>query len=198
MLKTILLGSRNKGKLVELVTLLGDVSLELRSLNDFPEVGTAPENADTYADNAIQKARFYAAATGLTALADDSGLEVEALDGRPGVLSARYAGDNATDADRRSLLLNEIEAAQTSSRAARFVCAVAISTPEGAILGLFDGICGGQITQVERGTSGFGYDPIFIPNGYNQTFGELSEEIKNKISHRAKALKLVQEFFNNL
>jgi XTP/dITP diphosphohydrolase len=182
----LLLGSRNEGKLLEIKTLLRDIPYEVRSLNDFPEVAVAPEDGVTYEENAIAKAKFYAAATGLTSLADDSGLEVVALGGRPGVHSARYAGDNATDADRRQLLLSEL--GSVSDRAARFVCAVAISSPDGRVLGLFEGICGGHITTEEKGTSGFGYDPIFIPDGHSQTFGELSEDIKNRISHRARAL----------
>lgn len=188
----LLLGSRNQGKLREMVTLLGDAPVELYSLNDFPEVGTSPEDAATYAGNAAQKAIFYARATGLNALGDDSGLEVAHLDGRPGVYSARYAGEHASDADRRSLLLSELVSA--SDRRARFVCSVAVATPDGEILGLFEGICAGELTTVERGAGGFGYDPIFVPDGYSETFGELNQEIKNEISHRARAFKQVREF----
>lgn len=189
----LLLGTRNPGKIHEIKLILGDLDLQFCSLNDFPDVAVAEEKFDTYAENAIAKAQFYARATGLTALADDSGLEVEALGGAPGVLSARYAGEHATDADRRSLLLSEL--AKTSSdktrsdnRRARFVCAIAIASPDGSVLNLSEGICSGTITFAPRGTSGFGYDPLFVPDGYDQTFAELSDEIKNQISHRARAL----------
>jgi XTP/dITP diphosphohydrolase len=185
---SLLLGTRNPGKIHEIKLILGDLALEFSSLNVFPDVGIAEENEDTYAGNAIAKARFYALATGLPALADDSGLEVEALDGAPGVISARYAGEHATDADRRDLLLSELAKTGSANRRARFVCAVAIATVAGEVLNLSEGICEGMITFTPRGTSGFGYDPLFVPDGYDQTFAELSDEIKNQISHRARAL----------
>jgi XTP/dITP diphosphohydrolase len=204
--RSLLLGTRNPGKIHEIKLILGDVALEnlalgdialeFSSLNEFPDVAVPEENADTYAGNAILKARFYARATGLTALADDSGLEVEALRGAPGVLSARYAGEHATDADRRNLLLSELAKTPNDNRRARFVCAIAIASVEGELLNLSEGICEGTITFAPRGTSGFGYDPLFVPDGYNQTFAELSDEIKNQISHRARALLKLREFLN--
>lgn len=197
----LLLGTRNPGKIYEIKLILGDLSsatqttaLEFSSLNDFPHVAVAEENEDTYAGNAIAKARFYAASTGLTALADDSGLEVEALNGAPGVISARYAGEHATDADRRQLLLSELAKTGSDNRRARFVCAIAIASVAGEVLNLSEGICEGTITLAPRGESGFGYDPLFVPDGYDQTFGELSDEIKNRISHRARALLQLREF----
>jgi XTP/dITP diphosphohydrolase len=190
----LLLGTRNPGKIHEIKLILGDLDLQFCSLNDFPEVAVAEEKFDTYAENAIAKAQFYARATGLTALADDSGLEVEALGGAPGVLSARYAGEHATDADRRSLLLSELAKTGSSNRRARFMCAIAIASTRGDILNLSEGICSGTITFAPRGTSGFGYDPLFVPDGYDQTFAELSDEIKNQISHRARALIQVRSF----
>ena len=197
---SLLLCTRNPGKIHEIKLILGALPLELLSLNDFPHVAVAEENEDTYAENAIAKARFYARATRLPALADDSGLEVDALGGAPGVISARYAGENATDADRRKLLLSEL--AKTGSdnrqapndrdardnRRARFVCAIAIASVNGEVLNLSEGICEGTITSAPRGTSGFGYDPLFVPDGYEQTFAELSDDVKNRISHRARAL----------
>jgi XTP/dITP diphosphohydrolase len=190
----LLLGTRNPGKIHEIKLILRDLYLQFWSLNDFPDVSVAEENFDTYAQNAIAKAQFYARATGLTALADDSGLEVEALGGAPGVLSARYAGDDATDADRRSLLLSELLKTESRNRRARFVCAIAIASTEGEILNLSEGICSGTITFASRGMSGFGYDPLFVPDGYDQTFAELSDEIKNQISHRARALIQLRSF----
>jgi XTP/dITP diphosphohydrolase len=200
---SLLLGTRNPGKIHEIKLILGDLPLEFSSLNDFPDVAVAEENEDTYAGNAIVKARFYARATGLTALADDSGLEVEALGGAPGVISARYAGENATDADGRELLLSEL--AKTGSdnrpgrnnRRARFVCAIAIASADGEVLHLSEGICEGTITFAPRGTSGFGYDPLFIPDGHEQTFAELSDRVKNRISHRARALLKLRSFLSN-
>jgi XTP/dITP diphosphohydrolase len=195
---TLLLGTHNPGKIHEIKLILGDVGWTLLSLRDFEDIGIAEEHADTYAGNAILKAQFYARATGITSLADDSGLEVEALDGAPGVLSARYAGGHATDADRRALLLSELTKTQTANHRARFVCAVAISSPAGKVLNLSEGICEGLITFEPRGTSGFGYDPLFIPDAYDQTFAELSDEIKNRISHRARALIKVREYLREL
>ena len=147
---SLLLGTRNPGKIHEIKLILGDLPLELLSLNDFPHVAVAEENEDTYAGNAIAKARFYARATGLAALADDSGLEVEALGGAPGVHSARYAGENATDADRRALLLSELSKTGTDNRRARFVCAIAIANVNGSILNLSEGICEGTISLAPR------------------------------------------------
>lgn len=197
MLKSLLLGTRNPGKIHEITLIVGDLGLELHSLQEFEDVEVPEETADTYAGNALLKAQFYARATGMPALADDSGLEVEALGGAPGVLSARYAGEGATDADRRSLLLSSLAQSGSENRRARFVCAVAIARPEG-VLNVAEGICDGAITFAPRGDSGFGYDPLFVPDGYDQTFGELSDEVKNRISHRARALMKLREFLTSL
>lgn len=190
----LLLGTRNPGKIHEIELILGDLGLVLHSLQEFEGVDVAEENADTYAENAIAKAQFYARATGMTALADDSGLEVEALGGAPGVLSARYAGEHATDADRRNLLLSELAKTSGENRRARFVCAVVVANGDGEVLNVSEGICDGSITFVPRGTSGFGYDPLFVPDGYAETFAELSDDVKNRISHRAHALLKLRDF----
>ncbi len=197
MLTSLLLGTRNPGKIHEIKLIIGDLSLELHSLQEFDGVDVAEENADTYAGNAIAKAQFYARATGLLSLADDSGLEVEALGGAPGVLSARYAGEDATDADRRELLLSSLARTGSSNRRARFVCSIAIATANGEILNLSEGACEGSITSAPRGNSGFGYDPLFVPDGYNQTFAELSDDIKNRISHRARALQKLRAWLTS-
>ena len=198
----LLLGTRNPGKVTEITHILADSGWTFCSLREFENVGTAEENADTYADNAIAKAQFYAAPTGLWTLADDSGLEVEALGGGPGVLSARYAGENASDAasdaDRRELLLSELAKTGDTNRSARFVSVVAIAAADGSILNVSEGICKGTITFAPRGRGGFGYDPLFIPNGYDQTFAELSENIKNSISHRALALRRTKSFLRSI
>lgn len=193
-MRSLLLGTRNPGKGMELADILADTGWSFSSLEEFPAVGEAEENFVTFAENAIAKARFYASATGMCALADDSGLEVAALDGAPGVFSARYAGLNASDADRCALLLSELAKTGDTNRRARFVAVVAIARPDGQVLNLSEGICDGTITRAPRGTGGFGYDPLFVPDGYNQTFAELPDTIKNRISHRARALMLTKEF----
>ena len=187
-MSSLLLGTRNPGKLKEITSILHDCGWSFSSLQEFPNVDVAEENAATYAENAIAKARFYAMATGLCALADDSGLEVAALGGAPGVFSARYAGENASDADRRELLLSELAKTEARDRRARFISVVAIATPDGEVLNVSEGICNGIITFTPRGDGGFGYDPLFIPDGYSQTFAELPNDVKNRISHRALAL----------
>lgn len=194
MSKSLLLGTRNAGKVKEITDILGDSGWTFCSLLEFAKIGSAEENGTTYAENAIVKARFYASATGLLALADDSGLEVEALEGAPGVFSARYAGENASDADRRVLLLSELAKTRDNDRRARFVAAVAIANGAGEVLNVSEGVCEGVITLAPRGSGGFGYDPLFIPHGYNQTFAELPETIKNHISHRARALRDTKHF----
>jgi XTP/dITP diphosphohydrolase len=194
---SLLLGTRNAGKLREIETILGNIPWRIRSLREFENVDVAAEPADTYSENAILKAQFYARETGLCALADDSGLEVEALDGAPGVHSARYAGAGASDADRRKLLLSELAQLQAESRSGRFVCVVAIATPDGTVLNVSEGICNGTITFDPRGDGGFGYDPLFVPDGFTQTFAELPDSIKNEISHRARALLKTREFLTS-
>ncbi|MEN3327744.1 MAG: XTP/dITP diphosphohydrolase [Acidobacteriota bacterium] len=197
-MSSLLLGTRNPGKVIEIVSILADSGWSFSSLEQFPDVGEAEENFLTFAENAIAKAQFYAASTRLCALADDSGLEVEALGGAPGVFSARYAGAHASDADRRTLLLSELTRVGDANRRARFVAVVAIATPDGKILNLSEGICNGTITFEPRGTGGFGYDPLFIPDGYDQTFAELPDTIKNQISHRARALLGTRQFLSQL
>ena len=197
-MNTLLLGTRNPGKVIEIVSILAESGWSFSSLQEFPNVGEAEENFTTFAENAIAKAQFYASATGLCALTDDSGLEVEALGGAPGVFSARYAGAHASDADRRTLLLSELGKTGDSNRRARFVAVVAISKPNGEVLNVSEGICNGTITFEPRGTGGFGYDPLFIPDGYTQTFAQLPDTIKNQISHRARALLGTRAFLSQL
>ena len=197
-MRSLLLGTRNPGKVIEIVSILADPGWSFSSLAEFPNVAEAEENFTTFAENAIAKAQFYASATGLWALADDSGLEVAALGGAPGVFSARYAGAHATDADRRALLLSELAKTGDTARRARFVAVVAIARPDGDVLNISEGICEGTITQAPRGAGGFGYDPLFIPDGHEQTFAELPDTIKNQISHRARALLGTRTFLSQL
>lgn len=195
---SLLLATRNPGKVKEIESILAESGWSFTSLQSFPGVDTPAESGATYADNAILKARFYALETGMCALADDSGLEVEALAGAPGVLSARYAGENASDADRRALLLSELAKLPNAYRRARFISVVAISDARGSVLNVSEGICEGTIIFSPRGDGGFGYDPLFVPDGYNQTFAELSEDVKNRISHRARALMNTRDFLSQL
>ena len=177
----LLIATRNAGKVAELEKLLAGLPVSLRGLNDFSNVPEAEETGATFAENAQIKARFYAARTGLFALADDSGLEVEALGGAPGIFSARYAGDAASDRERREKLLRELDATGDAERRARFVCAIAIADAGGEIKHLAEGACEGKIARAAAGANGFGYDALFIPDNYAQTFGELPDELKRKI-----------------
>jgi XTP/dITP diphosphohydrolase len=191
----LLIGTGNIGKLREIKTILGDLPYEIVSLADFNDLETPEETGATYNTNAMLKADSYARQTGLLTLADDSGLEVEALNWGPGVLSARYAGDDASDADRRSLLLSEFAKTGSQNRTARFVCFVAIAFPDRpSIISLTEGVCTGRVIDVARGAGGFGYDPLFVPDGYDLTFAELPDNVKNRISHRGRALAEAREF----
>ena len=160
--------------------------VEVISLKTYPDAPEVVEDGQTYLENAAKKATVIANYTGHLTLADDAGLEVDALNGAPGIHSKRWAGEDATDAIRIAKLLQALEG--TADRRARFVAAITVvhpgSEPEGVL-----GICEGHILHTPRGESGFGYDPVFVPDGYEQTFAELGEDIKNNISHRAKALQ---------
>jgi XTP/dITP diphosphohydrolase len=191
----LLIATRNAGKIVELQSHLASLpQLRLRSLTEFPEVADVAETGTTFAENAALKAREYAKQTRLWSLADDSGLEVDALGGAPGIYSARYAGEDASDADRIERVLDALSQSGDADRRARFVCVIAISDPQGVIANLSTGFCEGTIAHAPRGANGFGYDPIFVPEGHEQTFGELPTEIKEVISHRARALKVASSF----
>ena len=160
--------------------------VEVISLNAYPDAPEVIEDGKTYMENAAKKASIIAGYTGYLALADDAGLEVDALDGAPGIHSKRWAGEDATDAIRIAKLLQALEGA--TDRRARFVAAIAVVHPDTKPEGVL-GVCEGHIRHTPVGESGFGYDPVFVPDGYDQTFAELGEEIKNQISHRAKALQ---------
>lgn len=192
--RELLIATGNQGKIAELQLLLASLPLRLRNLAEFPGITEVEETGATFSDNAVLKARGYAKQTGLWALADDSGLEVEALNGAPGVFSARYGGAGLTDGERLERLLEELSLRAPQQRRARFVCVIAIADPQGQIVNLSTGKCDGQIAQAPRGTGGFGYDPVFVPEGFEQTFGELPQEIKQNISHRAHALQGARAF----
>ena len=191
----LLIATSNAGKRREIENLLDLPEIRLRSLDEFPTIAEVEETAQTFAGNAALKALYYAQHTGLPCLADDSGLEVVALGGAPGVRSARYAGVGATDAERIAKLLGELDG--SAERLAHFVCVMAIAEAGIDEVKLFTGECQGRIAHAPRGSNGFGYDPIFIPDGYEQTFAELPPHIKNNISHRARALSAVRLFLKS-
>ncbi|HZE71781.1 MAG TPA: RdgB/HAM1 family non-canonical purine NTP pyrophosphatase [Pyrinomonadaceae bacterium] len=191
----LLIATKNPGKSEELRALLYSLpEINLHSLLEFPAIEAVDETGSSYSENAILKARFYSTITGMWAMADDSGLEVDALDGAPGVRSARYAGKDATDMDRVRLLLARLSELKGAARRARFRSAVAVADENGRILNVAEGSCEGTIAFEPRGHNGFGYDPIFVPSGYNNTFAELPAEVKDSISHRGKALRLTRDF----
>jgi XTP/dITP diphosphohydrolase len=183
----LLLATRNAGKVRELRELLAGSGIELETLAGHPEVGDVAETGRTFEDNAALKAAHAARASGLWAVGEDSGLEVDALGGAPGVRSARYAGVHGDDAANNARLLRELTGAE--QRRARYVCALALASPEGEVVVGARGACEGQIATEPRGSGGFGYDPLFVPERLpQQTMAELTPEQKNAISHRAQAL----------
>ncbi len=184
----LFVATRNRNKVRELQALLEDTALTLLSYRDFNNLPAIPEQGATFRENATTKAVALAKHTGLLTIADDSGLEVDALDGRPGVMSARYAGPDATDKENNEKLLAELTGVPEPDRTARFRCAIALATPQ-KLIAVVEGVCDGRIAAEERGTEGFGYDPLFVKDDYTRTFAELSLELKNRISHRGLALE---------
>jgi len=187
----LVVATRNKKKLVEIRELLADLDFNVLSISDFSDIPEIEEDTDTFEGNASKKAIQIAEITGKLTLADDSGLEIDFLNGRPGIHSARFAGENATDEERNKKVLDLMEGVPQNQRSARFKCAIAIA--ENASIEILTGVCEGEIATESRGNQGFGYDPIFIVPSYGKTFAELGTEIKNQISHRAIALKKVRE-----
>jgi XTP/dITP diphosphohydrolase len=192
----VVIATRNSGKLREIRQILAPLGLRILCLQDFPEIPEIPEDGQTFAENAVKKATAVARRTGRMAIADDSGLAVDALEGRPGVLSSRYAGETATDADRYQKLLGEMARVPKGRRGAAFICAMAISSPEGKVE-IVAGECRGEIASAPRGAQGFGYDPIFLLPELEKTMAELEPEAKNQISHRARALEKLKQILPN-
>jgi XTP/dITP diphosphohydrolase len=192
MVHILVLATRNSGKVKEFQKILQDFPVEIRCLNDFGPIPEVEEDGKTFDDNAYKKALFTAKVLGLPAIADDSGLVVEVLSGAPGVRSARYAGENASDRDNIDKLLKEMEG--KTNRKAAFECVLSIAVPSGPAL-TYEGRCEGEITTSPRGEKGFGYDPVFYYPPYGKTFAEISMDEKNKVSHRGRALQeFAQEF----
>ncbi|MBW2569909.1 MAG: XTP/dITP diphosphatase [Deltaproteobacteria bacterium] len=187
---TIVLATRNKGKTSEIRDILKDFPVNIKNLDDFGPIPEVEENGNTFDENAYKKASFTARVLGFPAIADDSGLIVEALGGAPGVYSARYAGENATDEQRRNKLLDEMKG-KTDRRAA-FECVISIAVPTGAAL-TYEARCEGLIATEPSGSNGFGYDPVFYYPSLKKTFAELTMEEKSVVSHRGKALREVQD-----
>jgi XTP/dITP diphosphohydrolase len=192
----LLLATSNQGKLREVREILSDLPFDLIMLSECESIQQVAETGATFIENASLKATGYANQTRLLTLADDSGLEIEALNGAPGVLSARYLGEDVPYPVRNRSLMTELK--NHENRAARFVCSIAIAGSNGNLLNISTGICEGRIATESRGTGGFGYDPIFLPKGFERTFGELPAEVKNQISHRARALADAREFLSRL
>jgi XTP/dITP diphosphohydrolase len=184
----LVIGSRNTKKRQEIVDILGDLGLEIRDLSGWPDVPEVVEDGTTFEENARKKASELARHLHHWVLGEDSGLVVPALNGRPGVYSARYAGKQGDDAANNARLLAELAPLPGDRRAAYYVCAAAVASPQGEIKAVAEGRCHGTIIKEARGEGGFGYDPLFLIPEYHRTFGELSARVKHALSHRARAL----------
>lgn len=193
----VVLATRNVGKIREIAEILSPHAFEVISLREFPEIGEIIEDGSTFKENAMIKATVVAGHTGLLALADDSGLEVDALDGAPGIFSSRFAGEEKDDQANNRKLLDLLSDVPAEKRTARFKCVVAIAEPDGWAH-IAEGSCEGVIIEEPRGQGGFGYDPLFYVPAYDKTFAELGPAIKNKISHRAKAMEGAVEILSDL
>ncbi|MGB2928160.1 MAG: XTP/dITP diphosphatase [Desulfobacterales bacterium] len=192
---TLVIATRNKGKTAEIKDLLKGFPVDIKNLDDFGPIPPLKEDGNTFDENAYQKASFAARLLGLPALADDSGLLVEALGSAPGIHSARYAGENATDEQRYLKVLDEMQG--KSNRSAAFECVISIAVPTGPAL-TYEARCQGLITESPAGSNGFGYDPIFFYPPLNKTFAELTIEEKSRVSHRGKAFAELKDEFDKV
>jgi XTP/dITP diphosphohydrolase len=194
-LQKIVIATRNPGKTAEIRALLKDFPIEIKNLDDFGPIPEVIEDGDTFEENAYKKSSFTARVLGLPALSDDSGLCVEALDGRPGIYSARYAGENATDKGNCEKLLKDLDGAK--NRNAAFECVISLAVPTGAAL-TYEARCEGVLLEAPVGENGFGYDPIFFYPSLNKTFAQIPREEKSRVSHRGKALYELRKEFNKV
>lgn len=192
----IVIATRNVNKLLEVRAILNELPLEIKALIDYPDIPEIEETGATFVENAVLKAGASFESTQILSIADDSGLEVDALEGAPGVRSARFAGDNHDYSQNNRKLLATLENVPESERGAQFRCVAAIIGP--GLKEITEGIVRGRIITEPRGDGGFGYDPLFVPDGFDRTFAELGEEIKNKISHRALAFEKVKEVLKKM
>jgi XTP/dITP diphosphohydrolase len=190
--REIVIATRNRKKLKELKRLFKGARIKIASLDSFPEAPEVIEDRGTFKGNAIKKAAVVSKRIRRLVIADDSGLEVDALGGKPGVHSARYAGPSQTDTRNIEKLLRALKGTPLPKRIARFKCAIAVCD-SGKVVGTVEGVCEGRIAFRAQGGKGFGYDPVFVPRGYKSTFGKLSSATKDRSSHRAKALKKAKD-----
>lgn len=191
----IILATRNKGKISEFREILEIFEIDIKDLNDFPPIPPVEEDGNTFEENAVKKACYTSRMLGLPAIADDSGLSVEALGSLPGVFSARYSGEQATDLENNIKLLDALKGVE--DRRAAFKCIIAIAVPKGLSL-IYEGRCEGLITNELTGDKGFGYDPIFYYVPQNKTFAQMTLEEKNKVSHRGIAMSRLKNEFGNI
>lgn len=197
MITELILASGNKGKLAEFQHLLDDLDIQVQSMKDYPEIGEIIEDGTTFAENALKKARTVCKAIGKPALADDSGLMIDCLDGAPGIYSARFAGDGHDDAANNEKVLNLLQNVPDEQRGAQFFCAIAIVLPDGREYTV-EGFCRGTILHALQGDGGFGYDPLFYIAELGKSFAELSMAEKNAISHRGMANRKAVEIIRSL
>jgi XTP/dITP diphosphohydrolase len=193
---TVIIATKNKGKAKEFEKLFLPKGLAVKTLLDYPEIEDVEETGSTFEENAILKAETIANNLGVRVIADDSGLEIDALEGRPGVYSARYAGSEKNDENNIDKVLDELQGVPESERTARFCCALAMAEPGKETVTVF-GTCEGRILNERRGTNGFGYDPIFFVETEGKAMAELASDEKNKISHRANAIRKLDDLLNN-
>jgi len=192
---TLVIATRNPGKTKEIMDLLKEFPITIKNLDDFGPIPEVTEDGSTFDDNAYKKSSFTSRILGLPALSDDSGLCVDALDGAPGVYSARYAGNNATDEENCAKVLKELNDHQ--NRKASFQCVISIAVPTGAAL-TYESSCDGVILKHPKGANGFGYDPVFFFQEFNKTFAQISREEKSRVSHRGKALRELRDEFDKV
>jgi XTP/dITP diphosphohydrolase len=192
----VIVATRNKGKIREIREALKGLGLRIHALSDFSGVPEIEEDGESFAENALKKARFYSKYFGKLTIADDSGLEVDGLNGLPGIYSARYAGERASSQENNRKLLKELGGLPISERGARFKCVLAVVSPDGREV-IAEGSCRGRIGFREKGKRGFGYDPLFILPKYGKTMAELSLGEKNRVSHRGKALRKLKKIITN-
>lgn len=192
--RSLLIATTNRGKIKEIMEEFQDLNIEIKTLLDFPEIKPPEESGETFFENALLKAKYYAEKTGMITIADDSGLEVEALGGKPGIYSSRFAGERATDEKNIQKLLEIMQNIPEENRKAQFICVIVCYHPSGKYISA-QGVWEGKIDFSPRGEKGFGYDPIFLVKEFNyqKTAAELPLEVKNKLSHRGKALKELKE-----
>lgn len=188
----LLVATHNQGKVVEFKEMLADLNIGWQSLDDVQITEDVEENGDTFVANAVLKARSYAAKTGLITLADDSGLQVDALGGDPGIFTARYGGEGLSHQQRYQLLLRNLDGVPWERRTARFRCVIALAAPDGTILGTAQGVCQGMIALEPAGSGGFGYDPVFYLPEWSLTMAEVGSAVKHQISHRGRALQAIE------